>query len=213
MGQENIILKIFKLRFRKCCDDTEECRKNPHHSPIYDILDIALIFGVLGTIHDMTEGRIRVASKKVWSQLIGERAWKLEDTNWHASDTVFRENDLLKSTIGDTRYLSWWAISDLDYRLVHMCETMSRIICHASLLKRDDYRLKGLPMSNRTCTNCDMYHVEDILHIITQCLYYHNDHVLMYEEIYSKCPNVKRAFEEDETNTPYYLLGRNLTLK
>ena len=125
---------------------------------------------------------------------------------------MFRENDLLKSTIGDTRYLSWWAISDLDYRLVHMCETMSRIICHTSLLKRDDYRLKGLPMSNRTCINCDMYRVEEMLHIITQCPYYHNDHVLVYEEIYSKCPNVKRAFEEDETNTPYYLLGQKVTL-
>ena len=67
-------------------------------------------------------------------------------------------------------------------------------------------------MSNRTCTNCDMYRVEDILHIITQCPYYHNDHVLMYEEIYSKCPNVKRNFEEDEANTPYYLLGRKVPL-
>ena len=105
MGPENIILKIFKLRFRKFCDDREECRKNLHHSPIYDILDIALISGVFGTINDMTEGRIRVASKKAWSQLIWERAWKLEDANWHASNTVFRENDLLKGA-RDLRSLS-----------------------------------------------------------------------------------------------------------
>ena len=74
-----------------------KCQNNPRHSPIFDILDIASIFGVFGTIHDMTEGRIRVASKKAWSQLIWERAWKLEDANWHAANTVFRENDYLRA--------------------------------------------------------------------------------------------------------------------
>ena len=57
-----------------------------------------------------------------------------------------------------------------------------------------------------------MYRVEDIMHIITQCPYYHNDHVNMYREIYEKCPNVKRIFEDDVTNTPYYLLGRKVPL-
>ena len=89
---------------------------------------------------------------------------------------------------------------------------MSRIMCHTSLLKRDDYRLKGLPMSNRTCTNCDMYRVMDILHIITQCLYYYNDQVIMYGEIYIKCPKVKRVFDEDKANIPYYLIGWKVPL-
>ena len=210
MSPENVILQIFKIKFGKFYDDMEGCRKNIHHSPIYDILNIALIFGVFNAIRDMTVGGRCVVSKKAWSHLIWERAWQLEDANWHASNTVFRENDLLMRTIGDTRYLSWWAISDLDYRLVQMCETMSRIICHASRLKRDDFRLKGLPMSSRTCTNCNMYCVEDILHIISQCPYYHNDHVMMYQEIYEKCPNVKRVFDDDGPNTPYYLLGKNV---
>ena len=72
--------------------------------------------------------------------------------NMGASNIIKRDNNLLLSTIGDTRYLAWWKISDLDYRLTGMCETMSRIVCHTSLLKKDDYRLKGLPMNNRTCT-------------------------------------------------------------
>ena len=123
---------------------------------------------------------------------------------------MLRENDLLKKTIGSSRYLSWQAISDYDYRLVHMCKTMSRIICHTSLLKRDDYRLKGLPMSNRTCSKCDMYCIEDILHIISQCPFYHNDQSVMFEGIYRNCPNVKQFFDEDKVNVPYYLLGREV---
>ena len=150
MDPENVILKIFRLRLNKFCNDIENRRTNPYRSPIFDILNVALVFGVLGTIKEMSDGKIPIVSKYAWSQLIWERAWKLDDANWHASNTVLRENDLLKKTIGNSRYLSWWAISDYDYRLIHMCETMSRILCHTSLLKRDDYRLKGSQMSSRT---------------------------------------------------------------
>ena len=201
MGPENVILKIFRQRLIKFCNDIENKRKNPYDSPIFDILNIALVFGVLGTIKAMSDGNRPIVSKNAW--LIWERAWRLDDANWHASNTVLRENDLLKKTIGNSRYLSWWAISDYDYRLVHMCETMSRIICHTSLLKRDDYRLKGLPMSNRTCSKCDMYCIEDIIHIISQCPFYHNDQSVMFGGIYRNCPNVKRIFDEDKVNVPY----------
>ena len=123
---------------------------------------------------------------------------------------IYKDKDLLANTLGETRYLTWWAISHLDHRLVRMCEDMSKIICHASLLKRDDCRLKGLSMSNRTCTNCDLYCLEDIHHIVTQCPYYQVDRKLMYDEINKKCPNVKGSLEEDSTNIMFYLLGKNL---
>ena len=210
MEPGNVILKIIKLRLLIFCDDIENRRKNPYGSPIFDILNIALIFGVLGTIKTMSDGISPIVSKNAWSRLIWERAWRLDDSNWHASNTVLRENDLLRKTIGNSRYLSWWAISDYDYRLVKMCETMSRIICHSSQLKRDDYRLKGLPMSNRTCSNCDMYCIEDILHIISQCPFYYNEQSAMIEAIYRYCPNVRGIFEEDPANVPYYLLGREV---
>ena len=198
------------LRLNKFCNDIETRRRHPYGSPIFDILNVALVFGVLGIIKEMSEGNTPIVSKYAWSQPIWERAWKLDDANWHASNTVLRENDLLKKTIGNSRYLSWWAISDYDYRLIQMCEIMSRIICHTSLLKRDDYRLKGLPMSNRTSNKCDMYCIKDILHIISQCPFYHIEQSVMFEGIYRNCPNVKRIFEEDNVKVPYYLLGREV---
>ena len=67
-------------------------------------------------------------------------------------------------------------------------------------------------MSNKTCTRYDMYCIEDILHIITQCPYYYNEQVTMYEEIYRKYPNVKRILDEDKINTLYYLLGLIITI-
>ena len=81
---------------------------------------------------------------------------------------------------------------------------MSEIICHASLLKKDDCRLKGLPISNGTCIMCDLYYVEDILHIMS---FYQKERAQMYEEIYRKSPKAKNILEKKRENTLYYLLG------
>ena len=156
-------------------------------------------------------------SKRAWSKIIWERVWTLEDADWKASNVIFRENNLLALTVGKTRYMTWWRISDLDYSLIKLCETMAKIVCHASNLKRDDYRLKGSAMSSRTCIMCDMYCIEDILHWINQCPYYEEERARMYEEIhkyikeiYNKCPNARKTFGENRGETPYFLLGRRI---
>ena len=87
---------------------------------------------------------------------------------------------------------------------------MSKIICHASLLKKDDYRLKGLAMSNRTCITCDLYCIEDIINILSHCPYYQDERTEMYEKIYRKCPKAKSIFEESRESILYYLLGREI---
>ena len=148
-------------------------------------------FGVFKSIKKMLLDISPVASKKSWSNLLWERAWQLEDGNWRASNLILNDNDLLMSIIKDTRYLSWWRISDLDYRLTNMCETMSKIVFHASLLKRDDYRLKGLPMSSRTCTLCDHYCIEYIVHIVSQCPYSQPIMNELYDEIFKACPKAR----------------------
>ena len=134
MDPENVVRKIFELRLNDFCKNVEACQKNKYRSPIFNLLDVAMIFEFFNSIQDMTKGQIPIASKKAWSALVWDHAWKLEYANWHASNTILKENDLLCRMKGETRYLTWWTISDLDYRLVRMCEDMSKIICHASLL-------------------------------------------------------------------------------
>ena len=179
-----------------------------YNSPVYEISNVAIEFGLFNAVKDMIMNVTPIASKGAWSKLIWERAWKLDDANWRAANTIYKDNDLLTQISRDTRYLTWWRISDSDYRLVKMCETMSKILCHTSLLKRDDVRLKGLPMSNRTCVMCNMYCIEDIVHIVNQCPFYHTERIKMYEEIHRKCLNVKRIFDENAGDILYYLLGR-----
>ena len=210
MEPENVIRKIFEYKLMQFSTDTAKCRENKFKSPIFDILEIAIKFGLYGVIKDMTFNIVPVSPKKRWSNLVWQRAWKLEDSNWRAANIILKENDLLSLTIGDTRYLTWWYLSDLDHRLIGMCENMSKIVCHASLLKKDDYRLKGMSMSNKTCIQCDMFCVEDTLHVIFQCLFYNPERCKMFDEIYEICPNAKRLCENNVELIPYFLLGRRI---
>ena len=70
MGPENVIFKIFMLRLNKFCNDIETRRRNPYGSPIFDILNVALVFGVLGITKEMSEGNTPMVSKYAWLQLI-----------------------------------------------------------------------------------------------------------------------------------------------
>ena len=198
MFPENPVRNIFEVRFEQFCENTDKCRINEHRSPIFNILKVAFSYGLLGAIKCMLKYTIPFSSKRAWSKIVWERTWKIEDANLRASNMILKDNDYLALTVGDTRYITWWQISDLDLGLMKMCETMSKLLCHTSLLKRDDYRLKGLLMSNRTCINCDMYCIEDVMHILTQCPFYQEDRNEMYKEIFVKCPNAEEFFEKDE---------------
>ena len=77
IGPEN----VFRQRLIKFCNDIKNKQKNPYDSPIFDILNIALVFGVVGTIKAMSGGNRPIVSKNAWSQLIWERAWRLDDAN------------------------------------------------------------------------------------------------------------------------------------
>ena len=134
MDPDNVIRKIFDLRLKIFCDNLTECRKNRFNSLIFNLLDLAITFGVFKSIQDMVNVKIPVASKRVWSKLIWDRAWKLEDANWQASNLILKDIDLLINTMGETKYITWWSISDMDYRLMSMCEDMSKLVCHASRL-------------------------------------------------------------------------------
>ena len=88
----------------------------------------------------------RIMSRRAWSNLTWVRLWKLEDATWRASNVILKVINLLTLNRGDTEYVTWWYISELDYRLTRMCETMGKITCHASRLKRDDGRLRCIAL-------------------------------------------------------------------
>ena len=65
-------------------------------------------------------------------------------------------------------------------------------------------------MSYRTCTNCELYCIEDIVHIVSQCPFYQDDRANMYKEIFERCPNVKVVSDSGSSNFVHYLLGKQI---
>ena len=83
------------------------------------------------------------------------------------------------------KYISWWSISDIDFKLTGMCENMVRIISHSSQLKMDDATLKTSMRSSIICTKCDLNEMEDIKHIVMSCPDSKSDIDEMYTEIHN----------------------------
>ena len=57
---------------------------------------------------------------------------------------------------------------------------------------------------------CNLYCIEDIKHILSQCPHYHRERTEMYEEIFRNCPNAKLIFEQNREYVVFFLLGREI---
>ena len=111
--------------------------------------------------------REHIHAKSVWKNIVWERSWSPEYTHLCLEARLHNELDLLTLINTNSRYLTWWSLSNRFPKMIHFCEIMVR--SHASLLKCDDVRLKHLPRGNRVCSLCDLYAIEDILHVTMQC--------------------------------------------
>ena len=138
-------------------------------SVVSNLLHVADIFNLSNEVRNMVLYG-HVFPKEVWMRMVWERGWALEDTFWSLEARLHKDLDLIIRVCSRPNYLSWWALSNKFPEMMHICENMARRICHASLLKCDDVRLKGLTPVNRMCTLCDSYCIEDAFHIIMQCL-------------------------------------------
>ena len=91
MDPNNVVRIIFEHRLNDYEINTVKCRENPYKSPIFEILNVATVFGVFETVKDMILNKTRLVSKRAWSNLIWERAWRLEHANLRASNIILRD--------------------------------------------------------------------------------------------------------------------------
>ena len=81
------------------------------------------------------------------------------------------------------KYLTLWALSRKNPELIKICETMARLVCHASLLWADDIRLKHLPEYTKSCPPCDLAAPDDVRHLILQCPSSEVTHMAMFSNL------------------------------
>ena len=179
----------------------------PHHrewSIVDDLLQVVDIFNMRVNVRNMIL-RGYTYPKSIWKRMVWERGWSLDDTFWSLEARLHKELDLLVRVCPDARYLSWWNLLNRYPEMIYISETMARIVSHASLLKIDDVRLKRQPRSNRVCTGCEMYVIEDIYHIVMQCPRTQHLRRAMFNDLNDDPAIITRH----EHETLYICLGKN----
>ena len=156
---------------------------NSHSSPIFEMLETCVRFNLLEKVLEMTFGYVNVIGKKVWSRMVWDKAWILDDAYWKSTGILHEQNDMLLKTVGKPQYLTWWHLADNIPHLQGMCESMARLVCHASLLKGDDPRYKREGANSRMCHGCDLGITETIHHLVMQYPVNEEEKNAMFNEI------------------------------
>ena len=209
MNNDNRIRMIFDERVNMYINNVNNNELNNNQSPIFDMLNVSLRFGLLRSILDMVFGFIPVMSKKIWSNRVWQAAWKLDDLYWKSTSIVYDRNDLLFDTIGSPLYLNWWFLADNMHYLQGMCETMARLVCHTSLLKDDDVRLNKGSHLQVACANCDLGIRETIKHLVMQCPSNENRKLDMLREIKREVGGFAEICSQAPEQVFLWLMGKS----
>ena len=208
MGNNTRLGTVFKVRFLSYMQHFEESRINRFNSPIYELLNTGVKFGLFKVIFDMSNGDIPIIPKNKWSKMVWSIAWHLDDTFWESTAIMHRKNDLLIRTIGNAQYITWWHLADVLPRIQGMCETMAKLVCHASRLNEDDFRLFGSSHSERVCPECDLNSIESVKHMVMQCLSNEGLKADMLNEIVRYDRRFLQLSENNPDQIFYWLMGK-----
>ena len=177
-----IYKKMFITRAHSFNEDICNASMNIHDSPIYDILRIATIFDMYGTVMNMVNNGY-IYTKAQWKRMVWGRAWEIEDADWDFCTIFYNSMEKLRLTVGSTMYMSWWHISDIYQSMIGPCETMAKLVCCASALRSDDYRLKHTSYTTKSCTLCDQAAYECAEHMVMSCPYNDDLREHMFSEL------------------------------
>ena len=208
MDRGNRIRMIYDKRIAGYLSDRGRSKVNKNLSPIFEMLNTSVRFGLLNTILEMSYDYIPIMSKKKWSYKVWQIAWMLDDCYWKSTALLYNRNDLLFSTIGKPFYLNWWFLADNQHHLQRICETMARLVCHTSLLKDDDVRLNDGSFSQTMCSYCELGSRETIKHLVMQCPNFEESRLIMLEELEQKVIGFAEASMQTPDQVFLWLMGK-----
>ena len=207
LDDQTLSRKIFCERATVIFENEGHQLNETGFSLVNDLLNTADIFNLWDEVRNMVMLRHRYA-KAAWKTKIWGRAWDLEDVYWRLQFNVCRSLDIIGLTSPDCRYLTWWYLLDKFPRAMRSCEIVARLVCHASLLKADDVRLKRLNKSDRVCNLCELYEDENVRHLVMQCPALQPERTAMFRDISDVEGRCGKDILVNAANTLGTLLGR-----
>ena len=161
--------KLLIYRMGAYMEDTKRASINCYNSPLFDILRVTNMFGMLNMAIGMANNT-HLFSKTIWKKEVWSRAWKVDNEEWGYTSSLFSDTHYLKSILSDTaQYLIWWDISNIDPCRIGVCENIAAMICRSSQLKSDSIEYKNSVNSNRACQRCNNFEEENVAHLIMRC--------------------------------------------
>ena len=207
LKEEEPSRRIFCTRVQEYLENPEEGKENVRGSIVFDLLNVADIFGFMNEIVNMAQAG-HFWSKRVWREKVWKRAWALDDCYWRIQSRLHRSLDILSNICTGPNYTVWWQMADNNRMLLRCCETMMKIITHASLLRSDDVRLKGAPPAARFCILCDLSELDDVGHMVMSCPSLQPERESLFEEIRVIQDGSGQAFLSSGCDILMVLLGR-----
>ena len=78
---DDMVKVVFINRAKYFFSNTENCENNEHGSIVYDLLNTAVLFGIVEEVKNMVY-RGQLYSRAHWRERIWKRAWELEEVFW-----------------------------------------------------------------------------------------------------------------------------------
>ena len=207
LDESNPCRQIFVRRAHDFLNNMQNALRNEHDSPVFDLLRVAQIYGMLGEVMRMAVGT-HWYEKSIWKKLVWQNAWSIEDQDWRYRISYFRSTSLLSCVMGNVKYLVWWRLSDMIPSLMRQCEDMAKLLCRTSKLKADVPRLKAASPVERMCSLCNLYQIEDAKHVILYCDYVNDLRAEMHEKINGIPGNAGIEIMQNSSDLFYTLLGK-----
>ena len=143
--------------------------ENRAFSPLYDILRVTMMFGMLGMVIRLVNGT-HFYSKQCWKKDVWRNAWYIDNEEWVYTSALFSDAHYLNLTMSDTRqHLIWLEITNRYPEYIQMASNLAELVCRCSNLKSDSVMYKGTQLSVWACGNCDSCQEENLEHVVMLC--------------------------------------------